>query len=112
MSEVTTPEVVNAETATTAPAATKPEKAPKAPKDEQNGVVRPKAGTKTGDVWKFADELSAKTGEPAKRADVLKACEGAGINAATAATQFGRWCKYHGIVAKKEEAAPATEAAK
>lgn len=99
-------EVVNAEGTAAAPKATKPkkEKAPKpekAPKDEKNGVVRPSADTSTGKIWGFADALSASTGEPAKRADVLKKAEEAGINPTTAATQFGRWCKYHGLTKPK-----------
>jgi hypothetical protein len=31
------------------------------------------------------------------------------INAATAATQYGRWRKYHGLGAEPKEAAPAAE---
>ena len=68
---------------------------PKRP--SQNGVTRPGEGTVTGRVWEIADELSAQEGEPAKRGDVLKATEAEGINPATAATQYGRWRKFHGL---------------
>jgi len=38
-------------------------------------------------VWRIATKLGPK----AERKDVLAACAKAGINAATAATQFQRW---------------------
>lgn len=69
----------------------------KAPKDEKNGIVRPKAGTKTGRVWEIADKLSADSGEPVARKAVLDAAMAEGINAATAATQYGRWRRYYGL---------------
>lgn len=81
-------------------------------KDEQNGIPRPKAGTKTGRVWEIADELSAKKGEPAPRKEVLETANGEDINIATAATQYGRWRKYHGLAAepKAPKAKPAPKA--
>jgi hypothetical protein len=75
-------------------------------KDEQNGIVRPKAGTATGRVWEIADELSAKAGAPTPRKDVLEAAQKEDINVSTAATQYGRWRKYHGLAAEKKEAKP------
>jgi len=62
----------------------------------QNGVTRPKAGTKTGRVWEIADELSTSDG-PAARKDVMAASEAEGLNTATIATQYGRWRKFHGL---------------
>lgn len=78
--------------------ADKPAKAKKeaAPKDAKNGVTRPKSGTTVGKIWDFADKL-AKGGKDVKRADVLKLTKEAGINDATAATQFGKWRRYNGI---------------
>lgn len=64
---------------------------------EQNGVTRPKDGTKTGRVWEIADKLSEKAGEPAQRKDVINKCLEEDINASTAATQYGRWRKFHGL---------------
>lgn len=64
---------------------------------QQNGVTRPKDGTKTGRVWEIADELSAQQGSPAPRGDVMKAGEAEGLNPATIATQYGRWRKFHGL---------------
>lgn len=87
-------------------AAAKP-KAPKAPKVEQNGVVRPKDGSKTGEVWAIADKLKGRKKDCPLRADVLAEAEKAGINPATAATQFGRWRTFNGFVGRipKEKAA-------
>lgn len=81
----------------------------KVEKIQQNGVTRPKAGTATATVWEIAERLSNEAGAVAKRADVMKACEEAGINAATTATQYGKWRKFHGIVAEPKAAEPATE---
>lgn len=84
----------------------------KVEKIQQNGVTRPKAGTATATVWEIAERLSNEAGAVAKRADVMKACEEAGINAATTATQYGKWRKFHGIVAEPKAAKaaePATE---
>ena len=81
----------------------------KAPKIEANGVVRPNAGTSTGRVWEIADELSAKQGSPVARKDILAATAAESINPATAATQYGKWRKFHGL--GKEAAAPVPEVA-
>jgi hypothetical protein len=76
-------------------------------KDIQNGVTRPGAGTTTARIWEIADMVSAQSGAPAKRGEVLKIAEAEGLNLTTAATQFGHWCKYNGVVpAPKEAKAP------
>ena len=74
------------------------------PKDISNGVTRPKAGTVTARVWEICGELSAIAGSPADRAHVINAGISEGINAATIATQHGKWRKYHGLVADTPEA--------
>lgn len=83
--------------------------APAKVKDEKNGVTRPGADSSTGKVWAIADAESAKAGKPAERKPVLEAAKAAGINEATAATQYGRWCKYHGIVKTPAEPKPKKE---
>ncbi len=96
--------------------AEKKEKAPKtekpvvekAPKIEANGVVRPRSGTATGRIWEIADAKSTELGSPVARKDVLAAAEAEKINAATAATQYGKWRKFHGL---GKEVAPAPETA-
>lgn len=80
------------------------------PKDIKNGVTRPKAGTKTGRIWAIADDLSAKAGSPVARKAVLEAAIAEDINAATAATQYGRWRVYYGLGAEKKAAAASVEA--
>jgi len=86
-------------------------KAPKAPKIEANGITRPAEGTSTARIWTIADEKSAAAGAPAKRKDVLDQAVAEGLNAATAATQYGRWCKFHGVKQVKEEKPVAPETA-
>jgi len=62
-------------------------------KREEAGVsARPKAGSSTGKVWEIADEMSTADA-PANRKEVIAACEAAGINTATASTQFSKWLK-------------------
>lgn len=73
-------------------------------KDTQNGVTRPNPGTKTNRVWEIADAMSAEIGAPAPRKKVLEAAMAEGLNVATAATQYGRWRKYHGLGAEPKEA--------
>ena len=97
----------------------KTEAVEKAPKVEQNGVSRPKVGTATERVWAIADALSTAVGKAVERKPVLDAAVAEGINPATAATQYGRWCKFFGVVktlgekAVKEPKAPkAPKAAK
>ena len=88
------------ETKTEAPAVEK------APKVEQNGISRPKVGTATERVWAIADALSTAAGKAIERKPVLDACEAEGINPATAATQYGRWCKFFGVKHAPVEKAP------
>jgi len=76
---------------------------------KQNGVSRPKTGTKTGRVWEIADAQSNEAGEAAKRKPVLDAAIAEGINAATAATQYGRWRKFNGLEGNGKEAATTAE---
>lgn len=89
-----------------AQAETKPEKEPKI---QQNGVTRPKAGTKTARIWEIADAKSAEAGKPAKRKEVLDAAVAEEINVATAATQYGRWRKFHGLKGSDEVETTAAE---
>lgn len=77
------------------------EKKEKIERVSQNGVTRPADGTVTGNVWAIADKLSAKA--PALRKDVLEAAVKAKINPSTAATQYGKWRKFHGLKGKGNE---------
>ncbi len=89
-------------------AATKADEKP-AKRPQKNGVTRPANDTKTGRVWEIADALSETAGEPVGRKAVLDAYIGEGGNAATGATQYGRWRTYHGL--KKAVKAPKDAAA-
>ena len=91
--------------------AKKPEtqEVPKQPR--QNGVTRPRDGTKTGQVWAICDRLSKEAGGPPARAGVMKAGQEAELNPATVSTQYGRWRKFHnlGQYAKQADKAEAQE---
>lgn len=74
-----------------------------------NGVTRPKANTLCGRIWDMADKLSATINAPADRASILEQAKIEGINEATAATQYGKWCKFYGVTKPKAEKAAAAE---
>jgi hypothetical protein len=85
----------------------KPAKAEKEPKPvvakiEANGIIRPNEGTATGKVWTIADRISAAKKAPAERGEVVKQAIAEGINESTAATQYGRWRKFFGVVTVKK----------
>jgi hypothetical protein len=61
-------------------------------KDEQ----RPSPKGATGKVWLIADEFFSKTGA-IDRKGIIDACVAAGINQATANTQYAKWKKSKGI---------------
>mgnify|MGYP000744731774 CR=1 FL=1 len=72
---------------------------PRAPRPESTSVVeRPKAGSTTGRVWEICDKIDAAnpgwTDKKDFRVSVMKACVAAGINEATAATQYSKWAKH------------------
>jgi hypothetical protein len=89
----------------TAPEAAEETAAPT--KVEQNGIVRPKAGTTTALIWEIADAKSKEAGEPAKRKDIIDAAIAQGLNAATVATQYGRWRVFYGLDKIVKEPKPA-----
>ncbi len=64
----------------------------------RNGISRPKADTATGKVWEIADELSKQIEAPIGRKLLLDKAVEHGLNASTAATQYGRWRRFNGLV--------------
>ena len=80
-------------------------------KDIKNGVTRPGPDTATGRVWAICDVLFASQTEdnPVTRARVIKNAEAEGINVSTAATQYGRYRKYHGLAKETAVAVKTTE---
>jgi hypothetical protein len=68
---------------------------------------RPKVGTLTGKVWELADSLVVN-GKAPERKEVLAAAKAAGINDATATTQWSHWLKaFKAAQAKAAEEAKA-----
>jgi hypothetical protein len=71
---------------------------PKVEKDPNAFPIRPKGTSTTGQVWELADTEFEKAGnQMPNRAAVIAACEAAGINGSTAATQYAKWKKAKGI---------------
>lgn len=79
----------------------KPAKEPKIKADKVNGVAQPKTGSTSATIWGFADAL----GKDVTRGKVIEQAKAAGINEATAATQYARWRAFNGLTVAKTEAA-------
>lgn len=58
-----------------------------------SSVKRPSAGTATGKVWDICDKVMNMQNPPKlpNRDQIIGLCVNAGINASTAATQYGKW---------------------
>ena len=80
--------------------------------EQANGVVRPSPDTKTGAVWRIADEMTKQLGHPAKRKDVLAESAALGVADSTAATQYGRWRKFNGLEGRGDDVEAAAKPAK
>lgn len=69
-------------------------KAPRAPKVPSAPGAAPAKGS-TGKVWTIADRVLGESGltvgSKELRSKIIAACEAEGINAGTAATQYGKW---------------------
>lgn len=72
---------------------------------KSNGVTQPRSGTKTRRVWEIADEISADKGRPALRGEVMEKGNAEGLSQGTIATQYGRWCGFHGVTKEMLKAA-------
>jgi hypothetical protein len=80
------------------------EKKPEVVRDIKNDVTRPDGDGPTAKVWKTADDLTAKLGRIATRAEVLEAGLATGVNKSTISTQYARWRKYNGITGRLPKA--------
>lgn len=82
-----------AEVANYVPPSNEP-KAPRAPKAPAAPGAAPAKGS-TKKVWDIADRVMAETGltigSKELRSKIIAACEAEGVNAGTAATQYGKW---------------------
>lgn len=67
----------------------------------QNGITRPSAGTKCGDVWDFLDK--AAKGNPATLtlASLKTVASDQGFNVTNAVIEFYRWRRFNGIVGRQ-----------
>lgn len=75
---------------------------PSAPRIPSAPSAPPKAGGATAKVWEIADKFFGEDGSQAHdmksfRKTVVDACVAEGINAGTAATQFGKWKGSKGL---------------
>jgi len=68
---------------------------------KQNDVTQPREGSKTRRVWEIADDISAKEGRPALRGEVMDAGKEEDLSPGTIATQYGRWCTFHGVTSEQ-----------
>lgn len=71
--------------------------AARAARVEQNGVKRPVAGTKAGDIWAILDSLSAQKGEPVPFKEVSEFIKDKDINLNSASGEYSLWRKFNGI---------------
>lgn len=62
----------------------------------RNGVMEPAPGSTTGRVWEITYDLRRSDGT-VDRQDVMDHCIAEGINPGTAASQWGRWNRFHGM---------------
>lgn len=94
------PKAVKEPKAPQAPKEPKPAKEPRVKLASQNGISRPADPTKgTGLVWVISDKVSSEKGSPAARKEVMDIATVAphNINAATVATQYGKWRTFNGL---------------
>lgn len=63
---------------------------PRAQREPGEAPAKPKAGSTTGRVWEIAEAMVKGDQLPDRKA-VIGACEGEGVNPATASTQYGKW---------------------
>lgn len=70
--------------------------APKAVREPGEPGQAPTKGA-TGRVWEIADKVTAEKGGTIDRGAIIAACEAAGINPATAATQFSKWRRARSV---------------
>ena len=68
----------------------------------RNGVMEPAPGSRTGRVWEIIYDLQRPDGT-VDRQDVMDQCIGEGINPSTAASQWGKWNRFHGMKGGRPE---------
>ena len=77
---------------------------------EQNGMRRPKPGTKTRVIWDLCDQLSTELQRPVAIAE-LRAAVPEGTNENMMRSQYAYWRKFFGITGRVEAPKDETEVA-
>lgn len=77
---------------------------------EQNGMRRPKPGTKTRAIWDLCDQLSTELQRPVAIAE-LRAAVPEGTNENMMRSQYAYWRKFFGITGRVEAPKDETEVA-
>ena len=77
---------------------------------EQNGMRRPKPGTKTRAIWDLCDQLSTELQRPVAIAE-LRAAVPEGTNENMMRSQYAYWRKFFGITGRLEAPKDETEVA-
>ena len=73
------------------------EKPVKEPKVESNGVKRPYANTKCGEIWVLADKMSKEKGSPVSSAELTVESDKLGYNRNNVTGEYFLWRKFYGI---------------
>lgn len=71
----------------------------------QNGVTRPKPGTRCAEAWDIFDTISKANRKPSTIGEAM-ARKPKKLNDATVRTQYSRWRKFHGVTGRLESATP------
>ena len=70
---------------------------------EQNGVIRPSAGTVCDKVWNLCASMSASLGKTVSLSALVAAAQLQNINQFTARTQYARWRKFIGATGRLDK---------
>lgn len=70
------------------------------PQPEQNGIRRPKSGSKCGNAWDLFDSASTAKGAPVALAEVMPTALAQGQNESNVRVEYSRWRRFHGIVGR------------
>lgn len=65
--------------------------------ETRNGQKRPGTGSVSARIWDMCKTISETMGRPAEKDELLEYGEKAGLNPKTVATQYSKWCRYHGL---------------
>lgn len=65
--------------------------------ETRNGQKRPGAASVSARIWDMCRTISEAMGRPAQKDELLEYGEKAGLNPKTVATQYSKWCRYHGL---------------